>query len=369
MPALNGEAGNGPRDRHRGDRAAQAVDDALRSPGIGVGQREQELVTADAAGRRRLAAARRGSRARPSAAPRRRRMAGGGVELSKWSMSSATTATFSPRLRAPSSASCSASWRPRWLQHPGQRILEHEPVDPCLKRPHRAAQRVERAGQHPDRVATAPAAATRRLAGGDERRTREMRSTGAHEHQPRQRPEADHQQFPAPRPASSTSRPPGASASVRSSSAKRKRSTATALPRPSTIGSSWAALPFARVAVAWARRRRRRRGPAPGQIGMPPLAAPVCARMPARCRRGRAGRASARSPGRASRPRPRRSSGRHRRPRRWRGTARKPPQAKTSTAAAATRRVCSPTPRSRSRGVRRRNAGMPSVHRRERVSP
>ena len=31
-------------DRHRGDRATQPVDDALGAPGVGIGQREQELV-------------------------------------------------------------------------------------------------------------------------------------------------------------------------------------------------------------------------------------------------------------------------------------------------------------------------------------
>ena len=78
-----------------------------------------------------------------------------------------------------SSASCSASCRPRWLSTPVSGSLQREPVDPRLQRLHRAAERVDRAGEHADLVATAPAERRRRAC---RRPTsgalRESRSTG-----------------------------------------------------------------------------------------------------------------------------------------------------------------------------------------------
>ena len=167
------------------------------------------------------------------------------LSFSKWSMSSVTTATFSPRVLAFSSASCSASCRPRWLSTPVSGSLSTSPsIRACSARivppsasivP--ASTPIASRRRQPSDTTGLPAATSIAL--------RESRSTGRTMRSHVSAPTPITSRIPAPRPATSTSRRPVAWASARSSSVKRRRSTATARPRPSRIGKeSWAALPF-----------------------------------------------------------------------------------------------------------------------------
>ena len=146
------------------------LDDALRAPGIGVGQGEQELVAADAAadvaGPQLAEDHARGHLQRLVAGA----MPGRVVELLEVvDVEHDDGDLLAPRARVLERL-VQRVVEAAVVEHAGQRILEHEPVDPGLQRPHRAAERVDRAGEHPDRVAAAPSERDDGLAGCDERR-------------------------------------------------------------------------------------------------------------------------------------------------------------------------------------------------------
>jgi len=180
--------------RHRGDRAAQPVDDALGAPGVRVGQREQELVAADAA-----ADVAGPQLAQDHAGDHPQRLVALGVPRAVIELLEVVDVEHDhgDLLRARAGALERLVERvvqAAVVEHARERILQHEAVDPRLERLHRAAERVDRAGERPDRVAAAIAERHDRLAGADEQRAARQALERAHEQHPAQHADADQQQ-------------------------------------------------------------------------------------------------------------------------------------------------------------------------------
>ena len=87
------------------------------------------------------------------------------LSCSKPSTSRTTTATFSLRSRAASMRLVERVVQPAVVEHAGEGILEHEPVDPVVQRLRGAADGLERAGERADGVPAVPAERRQRLAG------------------------------------------------------------------------------------------------------------------------------------------------------------------------------------------------------------
>ena len=146
-PGAEREPGVTRAGRRGGRRAADPLDDPLGAPGVGVDQREQELVAADpAADVAGPQLALQDARGDPQ------RLVAGGVAVGVVELLEVVDVEDDDGdlLLAVAGALERLVERvvqPAVVEHPGQRVLQGQALDARVQRLHRPAQRVERAGQ------------------------------------------------------------------------------------------------------------------------------------------------------------------------------------------------------------------------------